>query len=323
MTESLCFLCGQARADLISLAQLRTTLTAKPLIAVFCTALALAEKDADAETICLKCSELLDQIDTLGLQLKLKTDELRTLYYSSRKTATTGTNKVVLAASAIEGLAKEDSTKLRRGSVRTRTRPTKRPPSRQCPCHTEDGRKKCASSCLKTDTGTNVLQNVFATDASTQLLPIPTGNQTASVPEDSVDNIACDQVKILSSGPERVVVEQLPEDGQQLTGVRKDTNSHVTAESSVNDSAVDPVLVPDKEPGSCVTGRDDNGVQLPDGQLIVKCPVCDAQITGDEAALGKFIFALIPSYRYIAVQEKCRLKTKIYTGRYGIYFLNL
>lgn len=83
-----CFLCRRSAPQQIvsPLGQLRTTLTARPLAAVITALLPpLTEPEAGLAAICLKCSELVDQIDSLGLQLKLKTDELRTLYYASSR----------------------------------------------------------------------------------------------------------------------------------------------------------------------------------------------------------------------------------------------
>ncbi len=66
---SCCFLCQRAEAELVAVGRLRTTLTTRPLVAVLTTILALHLQDTNslkgAEVICLKCSELLDQVTKL------------------------------------------------------------------------------------------------------------------------------------------------------------------------------------------------------------------------------------------------------------------
>jgi hypothetical protein len=251
MRESACFLCAQARADLISLAQLRTTLTARPLLAVFCAALALSDKQADAETICLKCSELLDQIDTLGLQLKLKTDELRTLYYSSRKAALT---KNV-------ALSKEDPTKLRRCSVRTRKRPIKRPASRQCPCHESIGHKKCARSSSRRTESDVSYHNILSTEVPVERIA---GQQVES-----------GELKEAKTGSERLSAA----DG-----------------SAAPISSAGGIFTAKPDTGNGSTGSNENNdINLHSLLAVIKCPDCNIQITGDEAALGKCDFVLFTS----------------------------
>jgi hypothetical protein len=59
-----CFLCRQTNSELVSVGQLRTTLTTRPLLSVFSSLLADQCPLLLAETpvICIKCSGLLDQV---------------------------------------------------------------------------------------------------------------------------------------------------------------------------------------------------------------------------------------------------------------------
>jgi hypothetical protein len=96
-----CFLCRETNGELVRVTQLRTTLTTRPLLSVFSSLLAdQCPPLAETPVICLKCSGLLDQVDSLDLQLKLKSDEVRTLYYNSwgKTEDSTGVQRKVAAA---------------------------------------------------------------------------------------------------------------------------------------------------------------------------------------------------------------------------------
>ena len=311
--RAVCLVCQQSEVELVSVAQLRTTLTVRPLMFVFTTVLAVKEEETSngvAGTICLKCSELLDQIDALGLQLKLKTDELRTLYYNSRevlgRTVESGHPQVQASGGG--------------GGVAVGRRPARRSAVRQCPCHQGLGvHKACAKNKIRLASAKiNADLSLVLDSQSSALL---TQDSLSSSEAQTLDKAATSPANCgaasVGDGPAPGVhtAEGLAKSRKSPTDGHAPEGGQGTNTTGAHDALVAPVAdghlpmdrsedknkVPDgpavegRNPreqavaGSGQSGVDDGGGDGPaDSQMpAVQCPDCGLEILGEETALGK------------------------------------
>lgn len=239
------------------------------------------------------------QIDALGLQLKLKTDELRTLYYNNRHVDRTESQKQ--KENMTVGMKIPSRPRRRRGKLA----------SRQCPCHVDhsvskpmsggaaahvvdtgqsvEGQQASGRACLPRLQPTEEPSRLPAQNDSNPSIKVSTAvpGEAGSIGKDTPIPEAASK-QFLQPGDEPLV------DSASVSGSRNQPNVPVGGKApSGSRSAVCDQNRTEGDPSDQPLA-DENGGDGPanDSLLPVRqCPECRAEILGEENAFGKDNFA--------------------------------